>query len=223
MKNKNEILDNPIFGKLDHTVLKADATAADIDKLCAEALKYSVASVCVPPCHVQYARKLLGNKMRITTVISFPCGNATTETKIFECKDAIKNGADELDVVVNLGMIKKRRYAELEAELDALRKVCKNKILKIIIEAPLLTPEEQVAVCTMATSAKIDYVKTCTGFGTFAAEDDVKRLVGSVGDNVKVKASGGIKTMEEAERFCALGASRIGESSIIASLEGEIK
>lgn len=217
MKN-NEAVD-AIFGKFDHTALGIATTVDDIKKLCDEALKYHTASVCVPPCYVKEARKLLGSRMRITTVVSFPGGNATTETKVFECKNAIKNGADELDVVVNIGMIKKRKYDDIAKELEELRKACKNKILKVIIEAPLLSGDEQIAMCTIATSAGVDYIKTCTGFGTVATEADVARIVKNVGNDVKVKASGGIKTLKDAEKFLALGAERIGESSIIASIE----
>lgn len=205
----------------DHSALKVTTTLGDVEKLCAEGLQFGVASVCVPPCYVAEARRLVGKKMKVSTVISFPNGYMTTAAKIFECKDAIKNGADELDVVANIGLIKKRRYDDITAELNAIRKACGKKIVKLIIETSHLSTDEQVAMCTIATSTKMDFVKTCTGFGSVATEDDVSRLVANVGAGVKVKASGGIQTMAQARRFIELGAARIGESCILSSPPGE--
>ena len=220
MENSNEGL-KELFKYFDHTELKATAVPVEIEKLCMEAVEHGMASVCVPPCFVQMARRLINKRSdtKVCTVIAFPCGNTTAKVKVFECKDAIKNGADELDVVANLGLIKQHAYDELKLEIEAIRKVCKNKVLKLIIETSMLTDAEQIAMCAIATSTNVDFVKTGTGYGSATTEEDVKRLVDNVGADVKVKASGGIKTIETAKKFVSLGAVRIGESSLLKTLK----
>ena len=197
----------------DHTLLRVTATVDDIARLCLEAEEMDALVVCVPPCYVKEAKKLLAKtKIKVCTVVSFPDGNAATAVKVFECKNAIKNGADEIDVVINLGYVKKRKYDQIQDELALIRKACKDKIVKLIIEAPLLSPEEQIAICTIAASSKMNYISTCTGFGTVAREEDVERLASNAGEGLKVKAAGGITTATAAEKFLSLGADRVGES-----------
>jgi deoxyribose-phosphate aldolase len=208
-----------IFSYIDHTCLKPTATWEDIVKLCNEAVKYHTASVCVPP---SFVKKIHENypKLNICTVIGFPLGYQTTETKVFEAEDAIKSGASEIDMVININDAKMGSFDKIREEIKALKNACGEKILKVIIETCYLTYDEKIELCRCVTDAGADYIKTSTGFGTAGANaEDVKLLHDNVGPNVKVKAAGGIKTKEDMEEFIALGADRLGTSSGISILE----
>lgn len=207
---------------IDHTLLKANATEEGIDKLVEEAKKYNFASVCVNPCWVKHCAKLLkGTNTKVCTVIGFPLGATSTESKIEELKQAIKDGATELDMVINIGKLKDKDYNYVENEIRELKKCCKDLILKVIIETCLLTDEEKVKVCKLALDAKADFVKTSTGFSTGGATvEDVKLMRDTVGKTMGVKASGGVRTKEDALKMIEAGATRIGTSNGIAIVEG---
>ncbi|MCH5268181.1 MAG: deoxyribose-phosphate aldolase [Lachnospiraceae bacterium] len=210
-----------ILRHLDHTLLKQDATWEQIRKLCDEGIKYEVASVCIPPCYVREAKDYVGDKLKICTVIGFPNGNHTTAAKVAETLDAVENGADEIDMVVNINRIKDDRFEEVYEDVKEVRRVCSGKILKVIIETCLLTQEEKIKMCHVVTKAKADYIKTSTGFSTGGATlEDVALLQKHIGDGVKVKAAGGISTIEDADSFLRIGADRLGTSRLIALYEG---
>lgn len=200
----------------DHTLLRVDCTEAEIRKLCDQAIKYGCASVCIPPCHVPGAKRYVGDKMKICTVIGFPNGYMSTAAKAFEAADAVANGADEIDMVINIGFLKDKRYDEIEQEIRKIHEACSGKTLKVIIETCLLTDEEKIKMCEIVTSAGAEFIKTSTGFSTAGATfSDVELMRQYVGTNVKVKAAGGISSFEGAEKFIELGADRLGTSRLV--------
>ena len=209
-----------ILKRLDHTLLKQTATWEQIRTLCEEGMEYKAASVCIPPCYVKKARDYVKERLKICTVIGFPNGNMTTAAKVFETEDAVKNGADEIDMVINLGMVKEQNYEGVLAEIQEIKKACHGKLLKVIIETCLLTEEEKIKLCQVVTRAGADYIKTSTGFSTGGATfADVELMRNHVGKDIKVKAAGGIASVEDAEKFIALGADRLGTSRLISLLE----
>ena len=208
---------------IDHTVLKADTPLETVKRICDEAMEYGFASVCINPCHVAYcADYLKDSDVNVCTVIGFPNGNMTTAVKEFETKDAIANGASEIDMVINIGWLKDKKYELIENEIRTLKAACGEKILKVIIETCFLTDEEKIRMCEIVTAAGADYIKTSTGFGgagaTFA---DIELFSKHIGPNVKMKAAGGISSLEDAEKFLALGADRLGTSRIIKIVKKE--
>ena len=192
------------------------ATWAEIKQICDDAVAYGTASVCIPPSYVKKTHEYLGDKMEVCTVIGFPNGYNTTAVKEFEVKDAIANGADEIDMVINLGWVKDKQFDLIEQEIRTLKSACGNKILKVIIETCLLTDEEKMKMCEIVTAAGADYIKTSTGFSTKGATvEDIKLFAEHVGREVKIKAAGGIASFEDAEKFISLGADRLGTSRIV--------
>ena len=207
---------NKILSVVDHTLLAQTATWEQIKQLCDEGMEYKTASVCIPPSFVKRAKEYVGDKLAICTVIGFPNGYSTTDVKVFETKDAITNGADEIDMVINIGDLKDKRYDEVLTEIKAIKAACNNKILKVIIETCLLTDDEKIEMCKIVTNAGADFIKTSTGFSTGGAtESDLRLFASHVGEGVKIKAAGGIKSLETAELFMEIGASRLGTSSIV--------
>ena len=210
-----------ILSMVDHTLLLQTSTWEEIRALCDDAIHYGTASVCIPPCFVQQAKEYVGNQMKICTVIGFPNGNHTTATKVFETIDAVNNGADEIDMVINVGMLKAKNYDYVLNEIREIKDACGDKILKVIIETCLLTDEEKIRMCEIVTESGADFIKTSTGFSTGGATfDDIALFAEHVGEKVKIKASGGISSMEDAEKFIALGASRLGTSRIVKIVKG---
>ena len=210
-----------ILSMVDHTLLLQTSTWEEIRALCDDAIHYGTASVCIPPCFVQQAKEYVGNQMKICTVIGFPNGNHTTATKVFETIDAINNGADEIDMVINVGMLKAKNYDYVLNEIREIKDACGDKILKVIIETCLLTDEEKIRMCEIVTESGEDFIKTSTGFSTGGATfDDIALFAEHVGEKVKIKAAGGISSMEDAEKFIALGASRLGTSRIVKIVKG---
>ncbi len=211
-----------ILRHVDHTLLLQPSTWAEIRQICDDAVKYGTASVCIPPCYVKEAADYLGDKMAVCTVIGFPNGNVTTAVKEFETRDAIANGAVEIDMVINIGWLRDKRYDLVENEIRTLKAACGDMILKVIIETCLLTEEEKIKMCELVTSAGADYIKTSTGFSkggaTFA---DVELFARHVGPNVKIKAAGGISSLDDAEKFLTLGADRLGTSRIVKLVKNE--
>lgn len=211
-----------ILRRVDHTLLTQGATWGEIQKLCDEAMEYGTASVCIPPSYVAQAKEYVQDKMAICTVIGFPNGYQTTKTKAFETQDALDNGADEIDMVINIGWVKDKAYDRVEEEIRTLKKVCGDKILKVIIETCLLTEEEKVKMCKVVTDAGADYIKTSTGFSTAGATfEDIELFAANVGKEVKMKAAGGISTLDDAERFVELGADRLGTSRVIKLIKAQ--
>ena len=211
-----------ILSKCDHTLLSVSATLEDIKAICDDGIKYSTASVCIPPSYVKEAKDYVGDRLAICTVIGFPNGYSTTATKVFEAKDAIANGADEIDTVINIGWLKAKRYGDILAELKALREACGDKILKVIIETCLLTEEEKVEMCRIVTESGADYIKTSTGFSTGGAtREDVSLFAANIGKGVLIKAAGGIASLTDAEDFIKLGASRLGTSRVVKIAKNE--
>lgn len=207
---------------VDHTLLLQPSTWDEIRQICDDAVKYETASVCIPPSYVRQAAEYMQGKVPVCTVIGFPNGYMTTAVKEFETKDAIANGAAEIDMVINIGWLKDKKYDLLEEEIRVLKAACGDKILKVIIETCLLTDEEKIKMCEIVTKAGADYIKTSTGFSTAGATfDDVKLFAEHVGPNVKIKAAGGISSLEDAEKFLELGADRLGTSRIIKLLKNE--
>lgn len=210
-----------ILSMVDHTLLLQTSTWEEIRALCDDAIHYGTASVCIPPCFVQQAKEYVGNQMKICTVIGFTNGNHTTATKVFETIDAVNNGADEIDMVINVGMLKAKNYDYVLNEIREIKDACGDKILKVIIETCLLTDEEKIRMCEIVTESGADFIKTSTGFSTGGATfDDIALFAEHVGENVKIKAAGGISSMEDAEKFIALGASRLGTSRIVKIVKG---
>lgn len=206
-----------ILKRLDHTLLKQTATWEQIRNICDEGMAYHTASVCIPPCFVKQAKEYVGDSVAVCTVIGFPNGNTTTAVKVFETEDALRNGADEIDMVINIGDVKSRDYEKVLKEIKAVKAVCGETILKVIIETCLLTEEEKIKMCEVVTESGADFIKTSTGFSVAGATfADVKLMREHVGAQVKVKAAGGISTMEDAEKFLSLGADRLGTSRLIA-------
>ena len=205
-----------ILGYCDHTLLAQTATWEQIKAVCDDGMKYRTASVCIPASYVKQAKEYVGDRLAICTVVGFPNGYSTTAAKCFETGEAIVNGADEIDTVINLGWLKDKKYDEILAELKALKAVCGNRILKVIIETCLLTDEEKIKMCEIVTASGADFIKTRTGFSTGGAtREDIALFAKHVGKNVKIKAAGGIKTIDDAEAMIALGATRLGTSRIV--------
>lgn len=205
-----------ILRHVDHTLLAQTATWEEIRQICDDAIKYQTASVCIPPAYVKQAVEYVQGKMAVCTVIGFPNGNMTTGTKEFETRDAIANGASEIDMVINLGWLKDQKYDLVEEEIRILKAACGKNILKVIIETCLLTREEKIKMCEIVTRAGADYIKTSTGFaGGGATFEDVRLFAENVGQGVKIKAAGGIAAMEDAQQFLTLGADRLGTSRIV--------
>lgn len=205
-----------ILSKVDHTLLAQTATWEQIKGICDDAMKYQTASVCIPPCYVKPAKEYMGDKMAVCTVIGFPNGNHTTATKVFETKEAIENGADEVDMVINVGQLKAGNDAYVLNEIKALKEAAGDKILKVIIETCLLTEEEKIKMCALVTEAGADFIKTSTGFSTGGATfEDIALFAKHVGPDVKIKAAGGISSFDDAEKFISLGASRLGTSRLV--------
>lgn len=201
---------------VDHTLLKAFATWEEIKILCDEAIEYNTASVCIPPCYIKRIHDTYGSNINICTVVGFPLGYSVTEAKIAECEQAIKDGANEIDMVVNISDVKNKHYKKVEEEIAAIKKAVGSKILKVIIETCYLTQEEKIEMCYAITNAGADYIKTSTGFGTGGATmDDVKLFKQHIGPNVKIKAAGGIKSIDDMTAFVNAGCSRLGTSSAI--------
>lgn len=212
--NKQEIL-----SKVDHTLLKQTATWDQIRVICDEGMEYQTASVCIPPCFVKRAAEYVQGRVAVCTVIGFPNGNMTTAAKVFETEDAVRNGADEIDMVINIGDVKAGEYEKVLEEIRAIKKACDGKLLKVIIETCLLTDEEKVKMCEVVTASGAEYIKTSTGFSTNGATfADVQLMRQAVGPEIKVKAAGGISSVEDAEKFIALGAERLGTSRLIPLL-----
>ena len=210
-----------ILSKCDHTLLGQTATWEQMKKICDDGMKYKTASVCIPPSFVKQAKEYVGDNLKICTVIGFPNGYNTTAVKVFETTDAIQNGADEIDMVINIGMLKDGLDEEVCAEIAAIKKACGEKILKVIIETCLLTEEEKIRMCKIVTKAGADYIKTSTGFSTAGATlDDVKLMRANVGENVLVKAAGGISGLQDAQDFLDAGASRLGTSRVVKAVQG---
>ena len=207
---------NEILSKCDHTLLAQTATWGEIRAVCDDGIRFGTASVCIPAAYVKEAKAYVGDRLAICTVIGFPNGYSTTATKLFECQDAIANGADEIDTVINVGHLKSGRYDEILTELKLLKEACGTKILKVIIETCLLTDDEKIKMCELVTASGADYIKTSTGFSTAGAtREDVALFAAHVGKGVKIKAAGGISTLADAEEFIKLGASRLGTSRIV--------
>ena len=205
-----------ILSKVDHTLLSQTATWEEIKVILDDAMNYRTASACIPASYVKQAAEYVEGKLPICTVIGFPNGYSTTAVKVFETKDAIQNGASEIDMVINLGLLKDGKYAELEGEIRRIHEACEGKILKVIIETCLLTQEEKIKMCEIVTEAGAEYIKTSTGFSTAGATfEDVELMKTHVGQNVKVKAAGGISSFDDAEQFIQLGASRLGPSRLV--------
>ncbi len=205
-----------ILAATDHTLLSQTATAGEILALCGEAIEYGTASVCIPPMYVPAAAEYCAGRMAVCTVIGFPNGYMTTAAKVFETNDAIAGGADEIDMVIPIGALKERRYREILREIREIREACGEKILKVIIETCLLTDDEKMRMCEIVTDARADYIKTSTGFSTGGATaEDLRLMKQYVGPSVKIKAAGGIRSLETAWEFLGIGASRLGSSSII--------
>lgn len=211
-----------ILKHVDHTLLLQGSTWEEIKQICDDAMKYETASVCIPPCYVKQAAEYMGDRMAVCTVIGFPNGNVTTETKAFETKDALENGASEIDMVINIGWLKDKKYDLVENEIRKLKEICGDKILKVIIETCFLTDEEKIKMCEIVTNAGADYIKTSTGFGGAGATfDDIKLFAKHIGPNVKMKAAGGISSISDAETFLNLGADRLGTSRIVKIVKNE--
>ena len=206
-----------VLSKVDHTVLKQTATWADIQKLCDDAVKYQTASICIPPAYVKQAAEYLNGRIPVCTVIGFPNGSNTTECKAFEVRDAVKNGAEELDMVVNIGWVKDGKYEDVLREINCLKEACDGKLLKVIIETCLLTRDEIVSLCDVVSRSDADFIKTSTGFSTAGATfEDVELMVKHMTGGKKVKAAGGISGFEDGKKFIELGAQRLGTSRLVA-------
>lgn len=209
-----------ILSRCDHTLLAQTATWAEIRALCDDGMKYGCASVCIPASYVRQAAAYVGGRLPVCTVIGFPNGYDTTAAKCFMAEDAVKNGADEVDMVINIGWVKDRRWEDLLSEIRAVKDACGGRILKVIIECCLLTDEEKIQMCRIVTDAGADYIKTSTGFGGGGAvREDVALFAAHVGPGVKIKAAGGIADLKDAEDFIALGASRLGTSRIVKAVK----
>jgi len=211
-----------ILAAVDHTLLAQTATWEQIKQICDEGIEYKTASVCIPPSFVKRAKEYVGEKLAICTVIGFPNGYSTTAAKVCETQDALANGADEIDMVINIGDLKDKRYNDLLNEIKSIKSACGGKILKVIIETCLLTDDEKIKMCQIVTEAGADFIKTSTGFSTGGAnEADLRLFAANVGKGVRIKAAGGIKSLETAELFMEIGASRLGTSSVIKLIKNK--
>lgn len=205
-----------ILSHCDHTLLAVDAAWEQIKQICDDGMKYSTASVCIPASYVKQAKEYVGNRLAICTVIGFPNGYSTTAAKAFEASDAVKNGADEVDMVINIGWVKDGKFDAVLEEIKAVKAACDGRILKVIIETCLLTDDEKKEMCRVVTESGADFIKTSTGFSKAGAtREDIKLFAENIGEGVKMKAAGGIRSMEDAEDYLALGCERLGTSSIV--------
>lgn len=213
-------MEKTVVNYVDHTLLSQTATWEEIKQICDDGVAYATASVCIPPSYVKRAKEYLRDKLAVCTVIGFPNGYNTTAVKVFETADAVANGADEIDMVINLGLVKEGNYEALLEEIKAVKKACDGRILKVIIETCLLTEEEKKEMCRVVTEAGADFIKTSTGFSkagaTFA---DIELFANNIGEGVQMKAAGGISSLEDAEKFLSLGATRLGTSRIVKLLK----
>ena len=213
---------NKILSAVDHTLLTQNATWEDIKQILDDGIKYNVASACIPASYVKKAKEYVGDKLPICTVIGFPNGYSTTAVKIFETEDAIKNGADEIDMVINITDVKNENFDAILEEIKDIHKACNGKILKVIIETCLLTEEEKIKMCEIVTKSGAEYIKTSTGFSTGGATfNDIALMKKYVGQDVKIKAAGGISSLDDAAKFMELGADRLGTSRIVKIIKGE--
>ena len=211
-----------ILSHVDHTLLKQQSTWEQIKAICDDGMKFGTASVCIPPSYVKECADYCGDKLKICTVIGFPNGYNTTSCKVFETADAVKNGATEIDMVINIGWLKDKRYDLILAEIKEIKKACNGNILKVIIETCLLTDEEKIKMCQLVTEAGADYIKTSTGFSTAGATfQDIALFAEHIGEGVKMKAAGGIASLDDAEKFLSLGADRLGTSRIVSIAKSE--
>ena len=211
-----------ILSKVDHTVLGQASTWEDIKTLCDDGIKYGCASVCIPPSFVKKAKEYVGNDLKICTVIGFPNGYNTTAVKAFEATEAVKDGADEIDMVINIGMLKEKRYDDVLNEINAVKNACDGRLLKVIIETCLLTEEEKIKMCEIVSASDADYIKTSTGFSTGGAtREDIALFKAHVSDVTLIKAAGGIASLKDAEDMLKLGASRLGTSRIVKLVKNE--
>lgn len=213
---------NEILSKVDHTLLAQSATWDEIKAICEDGIKYETASVCIPASFVKQAKDYVGDKLSICTVIGFPNGYSTTATKVFETADAIANGADEIDMVINVGWLKDKKYDDILSEINSIKDACDGKILKVIIETCLLTDEEKIKMCEIVSNSDADFIKTSTGFSTAGAtKEDIELFSKHTTNGKKIKAAGGISSIEDAEVFIKLGASRLGTSRIVKIVKNE--
>lgn len=211
-----------ILNKVDHTLLNPAATWDEIKAVCDDGIKYKTASVCIPASYVKAAKEYVGDGLKICTVIGFPNGYSTTATKCFETRDAVLNGADEIDMVINIGWLKDKRYDDILNEIKLIKAECNGKILKVIIETCLLTDEEKIKMCQIVSASGADFIKTSTGFSVGGAtREDIALFAQNVADHVKIKAAGGISSITDAENFVDLGASRLGTSRIVKLVKNE--
>lgn len=211
-----------ILGSVDHTLLSQTAKWDEIAQICDDAMEYDTASVCIPPSYVKRVKEYVKDKMAVCTVIGFPNGYQTTAVKCYETQDALDNGADEIDMVINIGWVKDKKYDLVEEEIRELKKICGSKVLKVIVETCLLTEEEKIKLCQIVTGAGADYIKTSTGFSKAGATfEDVSLFREHVGENVQIKAAGGISTLDDARTFLEIGADRLGTSRIIRLVQDE--
>ena len=212
-----------ILKKVDHTLLSQTASLEEIKQICDDGIKYDTASVCIPASFVKQVKDYVGDRIKICTVIGFPNGYSTTAVKVFETQDAIDNGADEIDMVINIGWLKDKRYDDITNEIKAIKEACGKKLLKVIIETCLLSDDEKIKMCEIVTAAGADYIKTSTGFSTAGATfDDIKLFKEHVGEQVKIKAAGGIKSIDDAIKFIELGADRLGTSRLVKIAKEEL-
>jgi len=223
MKNKKRRMNmeiKEILSKCDHTLLSQSATWEQIKAVCEDGVKYGTASVCIPASYVKQAKEAFGDKLTVCTVIGFPNGYSTTDVKCFETADAVKNGADEIDMVINIGWLKDKRYFDLLGEINAVKKACAGKLLKVIIETCLLTDDEKIKMCEIVSASDADYIKTSTGFSTGGAtKEDIALFAAHVSNGLKIKAAGGIASIADAENFINLGASRLGTSRVVKAVK----
>ena len=211
-----------VFSHVDHTLLKAVSTWKEVDKICREGVDYGMATVCIPPRFVKKAKEKYGDKLKVCTVIGFPLGYNTTAVKVYETRQAVSEGADEIDMVINLGDMKDGNFAAVTEEIKAMKEACGGKPLKVIVETCYLTEEEKIAACRCVTDAGANFIKTSTGFGTGGASpEDIDLFKQHIGPQVKIKASGGIRTKEAMEGYLAQGVERIGASAAISAFEGQ--
>lgn len=211
-----------ILNAVDHTLLSQSATWSDIKAICDDGIKYETASVCIPAYYVKPAKEYVGDKLAICTVIGFPNGYSTTASKVFEAHNAVENGADEVDMVINIGMLKDKKYDEILDEINQIKEACNGKILKVIIETCLLTDDEKIKMCEIVSKSNADFIKTSTGFSTAGAtKEDIALFAEHVSNDTKIKAAGGISSIEDAEDFINLGADRLGTSRIVKIIKQE--
>lgn len=209
-------MNEEILKKVDHTLLKQTATIKDIEKICDDAIANNTASVCIPPVYVKQAKDYVKGKMKICTVIGFPNGYNTTSTKVFETAQAVKDGADEIDMVINIGKVKENNYEYISNEINKIKEACNGKLLKVIIETCLLTEDEKIKLCEVVSNSKADYIKTSTGFSTAGATlEDIMLFKNHIKNGKKIKAAGGIKDFKDAQKFIEAGADRLGTSRLI--------